>query len=77
MEKNVWFKRIELKKNKIAKIYEYIKLSLNFPVHRKHSYGPRIKKMTEVAKKFCIVVIIHNSNLSTRKIIKLLSEYEL
>ena len=39
-------------KNKIAKIYEYYKLNLDFPVDRRYSYSPSIKKMTEAAKNF-------------------------
>ena len=37
-------------KSKIAKIYEYYKLNPDFPVYRRHSYSPSIKKMTEAAK---------------------------
>ena len=33
--------------------------------------------MIETAKNFCIDAITHNSNLSTRKIVNLLSESEL
>ena len=33
--------------------------------------------MTEAAKNFCINAITHNRNLSTRKIVNLLSEFEL
>ena len=64
-------------KSKFTKIYEYYKLNLDFPVYRRHSYSPSIKKMTEAAKHFCIDTITHNSNLSTRKFVNLLSKSEL
>ena len=39
-------------KIKISKLYEYYKLNLDFPVDRRYSYSPSIKKMTEAAKAF-------------------------
>ena len=63
--------------NKIAKIYEYFRLNLDFPVDQRHSYHPSIKKMTEAVKNFYLDAITHNSNISTRKTVKLLFESEL
>ena len=39
-------------KNKIEKIDEYYKLNLDFPVDRRYSYSPSIKKMNEASKTF-------------------------
>ena len=64
-------------KNKIAKIYEYYKLNLSFPFNRRHSNIQGIKSMNEAIRNFCMDAIKHNSNLSTLKIFKLLSEFEL
>ena len=59
-------------------IYEYYKLNLDFPVDLRYSYSPSLKKVTEAAKKyFWVDAITHNNNLSTRKIVNLLSESEL
>ena len=70
-------KALKWSKIKIAKIYEYNKLNLDFPVDRRYLYSPGIKKMTETAKNFCINAITEYSNLSTIKIVNLLSESEL
>ena len=50
-------------KSKIAKLYEYYKLNLYFPVDRRYSYSSSIKKMTEAGTNFCIDANTHNSNL--------------
>ena len=68
---------LKLSKNKIAKIHEYDKLNIDFLVHRRYSYSPGMKTMTEDAENFCIDAIMHNCNLSKRKIVNLLSESKL
>ena len=40
---------VKCSKHKVAKIYEYYKLNLDFPVDRRHLYSPSIKKMNEDA----------------------------
>ena len=60
-------------KNKIAKIYEYYKLNLNFQLIE-YIHIIQVKEDDWSCKKIYIDAIIHNSNLSTRKIVNLLSE---
>ena len=63
-------------KNKIAKIYEYYKLNLDFQLIEDFNIV-KYKEYDEAANFFLINAISHNSNLSARKIVNLLSESEL
>ena len=56
------YRALRLSNNKIAKMYEYYKLNLNFSDDISHSYSSSIKKIIEAAKNFCMNVITHNNN---------------